>query len=233
MIRARNEAFHSRCNPALHLLVVGIFLFFLSCGGGGNSSLSLPASSTITSVSVSPTSVSVSTGGTQQFAETVTGTGAFNTTVSWTVNGAPGGNPNDGTINTSGLYTAPSFAPSPNMVSISATSVADATKSGMAQATITGIAAGPISVSVSPPTAALEPGAQVNFTATVQGNGSFNQGVTWSANGIVGGNASVGSITTSGTYTAPSNIPTLTLVTVTATTVATPTVSGIASVPNQ
>jgi len=85
-------------------------------------------------------------------------------------------------------------------------------------------------VSVSPPTAALGPGAQVNFTATVQGNGIFNQAVTWSVNGIVGGNASVGSITTSGTYTAPSNIPTLTLVTVTATTVAAATVSGMASV---
>jgi hypothetical protein len=100
----------------------------------------------------------------------------------------------------------------------------------MTQATITGVAAGPTSVSVSPPTAALAPNAQVSFTVTIQGNGIFSQAVTWSVNGIIGGNASVGTITTSGAYTAPSNISALTTVSIMATTVATPTVSGTASV---
>ena len=42
-----------------------------------------------------------------------------------------------GTVNAMGLYAAPGIAPSPNIVSISATSIADPSKSGTAQITIT------------------------------------------------------------------------------------------------
>jgi hypothetical protein len=227
--RAQDEALNRRDRLALRLVIVGSFLLFHGCGGG-SSQPPPPPSPTITSVSVSPTSASVPTAGTQLFAVSVMGTGAFNSAVSWEVNGVLGGASSVGTISPTGLYTAPSFAPSPSTVTVSATSVADPTKSGMAQASITGVAAGPTSVTVSPSTVDLTPSAQLDFTAAVQGNGTFNQTVTWSVNSIIGGNANVGTITTSGIYTAPSNIPTLTSVSVMATTVATPTVSGTASV---
>jgi hypothetical protein len=82
-------------------------------------------------VSVSPTSVTLNTGATQQFTATVTGTS--DTRVTWSV---PGGAAN-GTIDASGLYTAPATAPNPATVSVVATSVADSTKSASASVTIT------------------------------------------------------------------------------------------------
>ena len=75
------------------------------------------------------------TGATQQFAAAVAGT--TNTTVTWSVNGVVGGNSTVGTISTTGLYTAPAAVPSPDVVTIKATSVADPSKSGSATVTIT------------------------------------------------------------------------------------------------
>ena len=57
--------------------------------------------------------------------------------VTWKVNGITGGNSSVGTINSSGRYTAPKNVPSPNPVTVSATSVEDPTKSGTASVTIT------------------------------------------------------------------------------------------------
>ena len=43
-------------------------------------------------------------------------------------------------------------------------------------------------------------------TATVTGTGSDNSAVNWKVNGVEGGNATVGTISRSGLYTAPSSI---------------------------
>lgn len=75
-------------------------------------------------VTVSPTSASLSTGATQQFTATVTGT--TNTAVTWTATG--------GTVSTSGLYTAPATA---GTYTVKATSAADTTKSASATVTVT------------------------------------------------------------------------------------------------
>src|ERR1700733_14152545 len=124
----------------LEFALVGSLFFIVSCrgGGSGSSQPTSPPSSSIASVSVSPSSATVAINGTQQFTATVMGTGAFNSAVTWSVNGVFGGTPGGGMINASGIYTAPSFAPTPNTVTISATSVQDTTKSGMAQSTATG-----------------------------------------------------------------------------------------------
>ncbi len=58
------------------------------------------------------------------------------------------------------------------------------------------------SVTISPQNAAAAPGQGVHFTATVNGGGA----VTWSVNGIAGGNATVGTIDTRGNYTAPASV---------------------------
>jgi IPT/TIG domain len=56
-------------------------------------------------------------------------------------------------------------------------------------------------VTVLPGTASLDLGTQAQFTATVLG--AANQSVTWGVDGVVGGNATVGTISSSGLYTAP------------------------------
>ena len=80
------------------------------------------------SVSISPTTASVSTGGTQQFTATVTG--STNTSVTWSVQeGSPAG----GTV-IGGLYTAPN---TPGTYHVIVTSQADNTRSATASVTVT------------------------------------------------------------------------------------------------
>ena len=75
-----------------------------------------------------------------------------------------------------------------------------------------------ISVTISPTSATLQVGAKQQFTATV--SGTSNTGTTWSVNGVAGGNTTIGTITSSGLYTAPASVPAGGSVTVTATSVA-------------
>jgi len=78
------------------------------------------------SVSTNPSGVTVVyTSTTQAFIATVTG--ETNTAMSWKVNGTAGGNATVGTIDATGLYTAPAAVPSPAQVMIMAVSQADAT----------------------------------------------------------------------------------------------------------
>src|SRR3989454_180799 len=63
----------------------------------------------------------------------------------------------------------------------------------------------PISVSVTPTSAAVLLGNTQNFSAEVVN--ATNTQVTWSVNGIGGGNANVGMIATHGQYTAPADLP--------------------------
>jgi hypothetical protein len=69
----------------------------------------------------------------QLFTAQVTGTGAFNSSVTWSVNGVNGGNTTAGTI-VGGEYTAPASLPSPNGVTITATSVQESASFGTATA---------------------------------------------------------------------------------------------------
>ena len=85
-------------------------------------------------VAVTPTAVSITTGATQQFTASVTGTS--NTAVTWRASGTGCSVAACGTISSSGLYAAPAVAPSPASVTITASSVADTTKSTSAAVTI-------------------------------------------------------------------------------------------------
>lgn len=67
------------------------------------------------------------------------------------------------------------------------------------------------------------------FTAKVQGTGSYSSAVSWSVNGISGGNAQNGTISNDGTYLAPPAVPSTDPITVTATSVSDPTKSGSAT----
>jgi Bacterial Ig domain len=82
-------------------------------------------------VTISPTSSTVGLNGTQQFTATVTG--FADTSVSWSVDGAAGGNATVGTISTAGLYTAPGTA---GTHTVKAAANADTTKSASATVTV-------------------------------------------------------------------------------------------------
>jgi hypothetical protein len=80
------------------------------------------------------------------------------------------------------------------------------------------------SVTVTPNPATATIGTQVQFTATVAGNGSFSNTVTWSVLGPPGSSLSAGTITASGLYTTPYPAPPT--VTVVATSTQDTSVSG-------
>ena len=100
----------------------------------GSSSVTILASAPVITVTVAPTSATVRIGRTQQFSAAVQN--STNQQVAWKVNGVAGGGPITGTINSSGLYTAPSAVPSPSTVTVTAVSAADASASANASVTI-------------------------------------------------------------------------------------------------
>ena len=107
------------------LLTLAI-LWIAGCSGGHSSTSS--GNPTGIKVSVFPSATSVVLGQTVPFSATVTGT--TNTAVNWEVAGVQGGNATAGTINTTGLYTAPNVLPNPSTVVVTAVSQADPTKTG-------------------------------------------------------------------------------------------------------
>jgi hypothetical protein len=155
------------------------------------------------SVSISPTSATVALGRTQQFTATVKN--ASTSAVTWQVNGTVGGNSVTGTITSSGLYTAPL---SPTTATVTAVSTANTAQGASATVSV----AAPISIS--PTTAAISLSGTVQFSATV--TFSTTTAVTWQVNGVNGGNATIGTISTAGLYTAPASLPNPNSVTVTA-----------------
>src|SRR5436305_321716 len=189
------------------------------CGVGSTAQVPIPVS-----VTISPTSATVAAGGTQQFSATVQNTS--NTAVTWQVNGVAGGNATVGTISSAGLYTAPAAVQSTTTVTVTAVSQADATKSASVQVTITPTAA--VSVTISPTSAPLAARATQQFSATVQN--TSNTAVTWQVNGLPGGHAMVGTISSAGLYTAPAAVQSTTTVTVTAVSQADATKSASAQV---
>ncbi len=103
-------------------------------GGVSNTVTVNVVSAPAISVTISPTSATVRVNRTKQFTATVQN--SSNQSVTWKVNGVTGGNSTVGTIGTSGLYRAPASVPNPAVVTVSATSVADPTKSANASVTV-------------------------------------------------------------------------------------------------
>jgi hypothetical protein len=74
-----------------------------------------------------------------------------------------------------------------------------------------------ISISITPTSANVRAGASQTFTAKL--TGATNQNVTWSVNGVSGGNSSLGTVSTTGAYVAPQSLPNPNTVTVAVTSV--------------
>lgn len=91
-------------------------------------------------VNVTPATANVRAGSQQVFSASVTG--SSDTGVIWAVNGIVGGNAALGTIIGNGNYTAPTTLPSPNSITVTATSLADSRKSGNSAVTLQNAAPG-------------------------------------------------------------------------------------------
>jgi hypothetical protein len=200
----------TRRNVYAFLPVALLLLAILpGCGGG--------SSRTEILVSVSPSSVSLIAGATQQFTATVTGTSS--TTVTWSLSGCTGSA--CGTIDTNGLYTAPSSIPSAATVTVVATLQPDSSKTGSAMVHLT-----PVSVSL--PESSIDIGAGDSHQFTVTVSGTSNTAVTWSLSTC--SLSACGTISSTGLYTAPASVPSAADVTVTVTSQADPSKSASATV---
>jgi len=117
----------------------------------------------VVSITVGPATATVSPGATQQFTASITK--AMNTAVTWSLSGTGCPGSSCGTITPQGLYTAPSAVNGPLKVTVTATSVADDTKS--ATATVTVLAKQATSVAVASSANPSVLGQAVTLTATV------------------------------------------------------------------
>ena len=211
------------------IIALAAALGALGCGSSKSSGVT---------ITISPTTASVITNRTQLFSGLVTG--SSNTAITWSLTCATGVTANScGTIDATGLYTAPATIPTTTSgtttttaptVTITATAQADTSKTATATLTIvTGI-----SIAITPTSATVGTGEHFLFAATVNNPGcniTSNptcQNVTWSVSTTLTGIGTIGS--TTGVYTAPSAVPSPSTVIITATSVADTSVTATASV---
>lgn len=170
---------------------IGIALTFVAVAGCDLSmtapAYQAPPAAQNVAVVVSPAEAVVGIGQTVEFAAEVTG--AVDTSVTWSVSGS-----SCGSVTPGGLYTAPGAAAT---CVVTASAVAAPSVRGSATVTVTA-APPPVAITISPATAAIAACRTVAFTATV--TGSTNRAVTWAVQ-----EANGGTISASGTYTAPTD----------------------------
>ena len=186
----------------------------------GNGAKKLASDTTVVTIrntaklNITPSYKDVGLGASFTFEKEVTGAPAT-LFVRWYVNNLPNGSAAVGTVTNAGVYKAPMSPPSNMKVTLRADLLAPSSGgSGTG-----GLAARVLSTDSStiqlknttnlvlePGNLTLAPGGKQQFTATVAGAPAGYR-LRWSVTSIVGGNASVGTITTAGLYTAPASIP--------------------------
>ncbi len=164
------------------------------------------------SVTVTPATVTLGQSQTQQFTANVTG--ASNTLVNWSIT------PQLGTISGAGLYTSPASIPVAGAVTVTATSVADGSRSASAQVTLQPPV--PAVIVITPVTIAMRAGQKQQFSAAATGLASA--AVTWSIS------PQTGTIDPTGLYTAPYPALATQAITVTARSTVDSTVTGTATI---
>jgi hypothetical protein len=184
-------------------------------------------------VNLSPASQAVALGAQQAFQAIVISAGNPTTAVTWKIAGVGCSGATCGTVSSAGVFTAPQALPSPTVLSLTATSVADPAKSATAAISITANIT-EINITVSPTAATVAPGSTMTFTGKV--TGASDTSVSWDVNGIAGGNATLGTIasaagnTSQAVYTAPAGVPSTDPVAVRARSDANPGATAVASV---
>lgn len=208
----------------------------------GNPSLSSSVTLTVlpspvaVSLTLSPTVTSIQESGVLTYQATVTND-TTKAGVTWAVTcGSSDCGSLSSTTTSNTKYTAPAFVPVNNTVTITATSIADTTKSASSTVTIvTPTQSDPIAVSVSPAIAYVTSSGQTRtakFTATVI-NDSASKGVTWTVTCSASSCGQPPSASASGaaaSYLNTSTVPVNGTVTLRATSVSDPTKSATATV---
>ena len=185
-----------------------------SSSASGTATVSIIPPPTITSVSPSLIQVGA-------FTLTVNGTGFIpGSVVSFEGTSLPT------TVVSSSRLTATGSASTPKGDALVVVSTPDSEVSNIF--TVSVVSPPAVTVSVSPASASVRVRQTQQFTATV--SNTSTTAVTWKVNGITGGNTTVGTISASGLYRAPSSVPNPASVTVSATSVADPAKSASAVV---
>jgi hypothetical protein len=176
----------------------------------GASACKKSTSSTAPTVTISPTSADVEAGTTEQFGATVANaTSSSGTAITWLVNGVSGISAQQtagfGTIDATGLYTAPNVLPSSASVIITAELTGDTSIYNTALVIITQV---PV-VTLSPTTATVAAGQTTTLTVCIfnppkDANGNYETGVTWYVSGagesnVLGGDSKTGTVSPSTT----------------------------------
>jgi hypothetical protein len=165
-------------------MIYGLMICSLAAGCGGAHRLAV-------SIGISPSGASLDDGGNKVFTATVSND-STNAGVTWSVSSGPG--KLSGITATSATYIAPSPISSDSTAMLTATSVADTTKSSSAIITLTPTPKTITSVAISCLSVSVEVGQTLQCVATVSGTGAYNPTVNWSA--------SPGTIDSTGLFTA-------------------------------
>jgi uncharacterized protein YjdB len=185
-------------------------------------------------VSLLPSSAQLALGATQSFTASVSGSGNPSRAVTWSLSGAGCSGAACGALSSMGTdtasYTAPTTLPSPPQVTLTATSVADPSRS--AASSITLVASCSPAISISPSAASVALGKQQALGATVCF--SANQTVSWAIAGVLCSGTVCGAVSSTGpstaTYIAPPSLPPANPVLVHATSQADPSQSATARI---
>lgn len=178
--------------PFLACLLLAILC--ISCGAVGPNT---PPPAAV--VSVTPASAQPYQGETVQFQANVQNSSS--SSVEWQVQQIAGGNSKVGTIDSTGLYTAPVQVPTPPTVAVTAVLQSDATKSGSASVTVQALSSiQALAISPQLSSVTLMQPLQYNLLTS----GVANTEVNWSVDGVANGSASIGTISAAGAYVAPS-----------------------------
>ena len=198
--------------------VLAAILALVGCSSSSLSSTSPVNTSTSTNVpndvTIYPGTATVSVNQTIQFKAFLPSATTGNFT--WAVTGGSA----NGSISSSGAYTAPASVPSPSTVTVTVTYSGNTSLTGTATINV----AGAQGVEVSPAAVAVPAGASQAFTVMVNGSAASAQ---WEVNGTPGGDNIHGKIDANGNYTAPLTPPPTGSTTITAISGST---SGTASV---
>ena len=183
------------------------------------------------SLNLTPNPASVELGASQPFQATVTSSGHPDTSVRWSLSG-PACTSGCGTVDASGKYTAPQILPSPASATLTAQSVADASKQISAAVAITSSFSLQLAAPSSVPAGAT---ATIIATLTPVPGSSPSAVLSWGLSGPGCSGSSCGTLTVvttqsvggsslsdSATYTAPGTAPSPNTVTVTVTAQADP-----------
>lgn len=187
-------------------LMLGILLLMVSACGGGGGGGGGGGQQYDYSVSLTPDKTLVAPGGTVNL-NLHYDAPANNAGITWKLVCVQS---DCGSVTASGVYTAPAQVEAQMVVAITATSKDNPSKGYYVEIWISG----KIVVTIFPQDyPAIHVNESVQFTSQVN---SSDKAVTWQVNGVTGGNATVGTVSTTGLYSAPAAVPDPATITITA-----------------